>query len=243
MMTAPLFPQPEIEKSSLHIVKPNPFLVQTKALEAQLASVSGEELEDLPAASGLLEAVLELKTAIAQHHAEPKKRAYEAHQKACEEERADLHPVVTLEKKVKAIIAALELKRRRQQEEVEREARRAAEQAAAEIQEQIIEDAEQAGASSHEIASLCTVPIYVPIPEPACAVERPKGYSTSDQFGVEVTDLKALAQAALDGKAPIEVLQPNIKMLTVMAKALKGNLQIPGVSVTRTTLVSGRRAT
>ncbi len=184
MVTATLFPQPEIEKGVLHIVKPNPFSVQTRALEAQLASVSGDKLEDLPIASGLLEAVLDLKTAIAQHHAEPKKHAYEAHQKACEEERADLHPVVTLEKKVKAIIAALELKRQQQQKQADREARRAAEQAAAEIQEQIIEAAEQAGASPREIASLCTAPIYVPIPEPARAVERPRPWMYGQRLRV-----------------------------------------------------------
>ena len=85
------------------------------------------------------------------------------------------------------------------------------------------------------------MPISVPVAQPATAMEQPKGFSTSDQFQVEVTDLKALAQAVAESKAPVEVLQPNLKVLTAMAKALKGNLQLPGVSIIRNLSVSGRK--
>jgi hypothetical protein len=248
MATRTLFPQPEPEPTlsteqtcSLHLVCPIPFSAQTKSLETRLASVSATNLEDLPAASDLLQSVLSLKAAIVRHQAEPKQQAYEAHQAACRAEHDDLDPVIALEEKLKSIIGALELERRRQQEEAQRADRRATEQAAAELQEELIEAAEKSGVSSTEIASLCQMSMSVPVPAPVRVLERPKGFSTTDQFLVEVTDVKTLAQAVLDGKAPAEVIQANLKVLTGMAKALKGNLQLPGVSIIRKVSISGRR--
>lgn len=250
MATQTLFPQHEPEQTasteqgrSLYLVNRVPFSAQTKLLETQLASVSATNLEDLPLASDLLQSVLSLKGAIVRHHVEAKQQAYEAHQAACRAEHDDLDPVVTLEEKLKDIIAALELMRRKEQEEAERAGRRVAEQAVAELQEQLIEAAERSGAPSAEIASLCQMPLSVPVSAPARVMERPKGFSTTDQFLIEVTDVKALAQAVLDDKAPAEVIQPNIKVLTGMAKALKGNLQLPGVSITRKVSISGRKTT
>ncbi len=182
-----------------------------------------------------------MKRDVVSHHAGPKASAYEAHQAACKAEHDELDPVIALEKKIKNIIAVLESKRRIEEEEAKRAACHTAEQAAAELQEQLIEAAERSGASPAEIASLCHMPVAIPVAQPATAIEQPKGFSTSDQFQVEVTDLKALAQAVLEGKAPIEVLQPNLKVLTAMAKTLKGNLHLPGVSITRNLSVSGRK--
>jgi hypothetical protein len=200
----------------LHLVAPAPFASRPAALAARIDSVSTTDLADLPVASGLLQSVLDVK-------------------------HDELDPVVALEKKIKNIVAVLDTKRQTEQQEAEQAARCAAEQATAELQEQLIEAAEQSGASSAEIASLCHMPISVPVAQPAPAMERPQGFSTSDQFLVEVTDLKALAQAVLESKAPVEVLQPNLKVLSAMAKALKGNLQLPGVSITRNLSVSGRK--
>ncbi len=127
MATQTLFPQHEPEQTasteqsrSLYLVNRAPFSAQTKSLETQLASVSATNLEDLPLASDLLQSVLSLKGTIVRHHAEAKQQAYEAHQAACRAEHDDLDPIVALEEKLKSIIGALELKRRKEQEEAKR---------------------------------------------------------------------------------------------------------------------------
>jgi hypothetical protein len=237
-MAATLFPQHD----SLHLVTPSAFAARTAALKARADSLSTGDLAELQVVSDLLESVLALKRDVVSHHASPKARAYEAHQAACKAEHDELNPVLALERRIKSVIAALETKRRKEQEEAEQAARHTAEQASAELQEQLIETAERSGASPAEIAALCHMPVSVPVAQPARWIEQPKGFSASDQFQVEVTDFKALAHAVLEGKAPIQVLQPNLKVLTAMAKALKGNLQLPGVSITRNLSVSGRKS-
>lgn len=246
----PLFPQHESEPMvsaeparSLQVAGWVSFPSQTKTLEVRFSMLSAGRLEDLPVASELLGSILSLKAAILTYHAPDKKRAKEAHDRACQAEHADLDPVVSLEKQIKHIIAALELKRRQEKEEPDRAARHAAEEAAAALQQQIVEAAEQSGASPEAIAFLNAMPMPVPVAQPAPEMERPKGFSTGDQFEVEVTDIQALARTVIQGKAPVEVLQPNLKVLGAMAKALKGNLQIPGVRITKSISVSGRKRT
>jgi len=52
-----------------------------------------------------------------------------------------------------------------------------------------------------------------------------------DNWKAEVTDIRALMQAIIDGKAPLDLLQPNPTRLNQMARALKGAAMIPGVTV------------
>jgi hypothetical protein len=82
--------------------------------------------------------------------------------------------------------------------------------------------------------------ILVPIAEPE-SFGRPKGYSTRDQFEVEVTDILLLAKAVVAGGVQKEVLQANMKLLAAMAKASNGDLEIPGIRVTKKLSVAGRR--
>jgi len=237
------FPQPETEQArSPRLVSPTPFLARAESLAVRVASVSSNNLDDLPAASDLLDSVLSLKAAIVKHHAEAKQKAYEAHQSACRAEHLDLDPVLVLEKTVKRIIGVLETKRRQLEQDAVFAARRVAEQAAAELQEQLIEAAEQSGASSDEIASLCQMAMPVPVGQPIPAVERPQGFAASDGFLVEVTDLETFARDVLAGRGPIQLLQPNLPLLKTMVKAAKGNLQLAGVTITRSLSVSGRKA-
>ncbi len=244
----PLFPLHEAEPiasesaHSLKIVQRIPLSSQTKSLTAKATSLSDDNLQDLQAASDLLSSVLSLKANIISYHLPLKKRAKEAHESACHAEHCDLDPVVSLEKQLKSIIASLELKRRQAKAEADRLSRLAAEAEAAAIQKQILEAATQAGASSESLVSLAGMGMLVPVPQTNPELERPKGFSASDQFDVEVIDIKALAQAVLDGKAPLETIQGNAKVLAGMAKALNGNLQIPGVRIQRSISVSGRKA-
>jgi hypothetical protein len=246
MATATLFPQPERSRGEEHtrsllLVSRGSFSVQVRTLEAEVASLSGTDLSELDTAGNLLQAVLSLKSEVIGRHAEAKKQAYEAHQSACRDEHADLDPVVALEQKVKRLLAALETKRRQANEAAGRAEREFAERAAAEMQEQLIEAAEKSGASEADIARLCQVPLSVPLPASTVTAAQPKGISASEKFLVEVTDLKALARAVAGGQAPAEVIQPNLSVLKAMAKALKGNLHLPGVSIQRDLSISGRK--
>jgi hypothetical protein len=109
------------------------------------------------------------------------------------------------------------------------------------MQQQMIEAARQSGASEEVLASLGAMEILVPVVETE-SFARPKGYSTRDQFDIEVTDILLLARAVVSGSIQKEVLQANTKLLAAMARASNGDLQIPGVRITKKLNVTGRRA-
>jgi hypothetical protein len=219
---------------------PDGFKERTSALQQQVTSLSFTTVEDLGKANDLLTSVLSLKDEIERYHEPIKRPLKEAHAAACKAEHEDLDPVVALEKRLKQGIAALDLKIR----QLEAEAARAREQAAAEagsvMQQQMIDAARQSGASEEVLTSLGAMQVLVPVAESE-SFGRPKGYSTRDQFEVEVTDILLLAKAVVAGGVQKEVLQANMKLLAAMAKASNGDLEIPGVRVTKKLSVAGRR--
>jgi len=84
----------------------------------------------------------------------------------------------------------------------------------------------------------------IPLPEvpqvilPKSAV--PRGIFHFDYYSAEVTDLVALMQAVIEGKAPAEAVQPNMSFLNKRASVLKDMLKWPGVVVKRERRVGGR---
>lgn len=79
--------------------------------------------------------------------------------------------------------------------------------------------------------------VAAPPPEPVSVVrpvvERPRaeGVSFRDSYRAEVTDLQALVQAVAAGAQPLTLLQPNMTALNQMARALREQMQVPGVRV------------
>ena len=217
------------------------FKERTSALREQIQALSFASVDDLPRANGLLASVLLLKDEIERYHEPIKRPLKEAHAAACKAEHDDLDPVVALEKKLKQGIAALDLKLRQLEAEAARVRQQAAAEAGSVMQQQMIETARQSGASEEVLASLGAMEILVPVVETE-SFARPKGYSTRDQFEIEVTDILLLARAVLSGSIQKEVLQANMKLLAAMAKASNGDLQIPGVRITKKVNVTGRRA-
>lgn len=71
------------------------------------------------------------------------------------------------------------------------------------------------------------VPVFVPPVE----IEIPKaeGIGFRDNWSAEVVDLMALVVAVASRTVPLNVLQADMKTLNQMARALKGNLNLPGV--------------
>jgi hypothetical protein len=217
------------------------FKQRTSALQEQIQALSFASVEDLSRANELLASVLSLKDDIERHHEPIKRPLKDAHAAACKAEHDDLDPVVALEKKLKQGIAALDLKLRKLEAEAARSRQQAAAEASSAMQQQMIEAARQSGASEEMLASLGAMEILVPVVETE-SFARPKGYSTRDQFEIEVTDILLLARAVVAGSIQKEVLQANTKLLAAMARASNGDLQIAGVRITKKLNVTGRRA-
>jgi hypothetical protein len=216
------------------------FKQRTSALQEQIQALSFTNVDDLSRANELLASVLSLKDEIERHHEPIKRPLKDAHAAACKAEHDDLDPVVALEKKLKQGIAALDLKLRKLEAEAARSQQQAAAEASSAMQQQMIEAARQSGASDEVLASLGAMEILVPVVDTE-SFARPKGYSTRDQFEIEVTDILLLARAVVSGSFQKEVLQANTKLLAAMARASNGDLQIPGVRITKKVNVTGRR--
>ena len=69
------------------------------------------------------------------------------------------------------------------------------------------------------------------VPVPIVTVQQPEvlGVSIRTTWTAEITDLLALVKACADGSQPLTQLLPNMPVLRAQAKALKGELRIPGV--------------
>ena len=71
---------------------------------------------------------------------------------------------------------------------------------------------------------------------------KPEGVSFRENWRCEVTNLRQLVEAYLDGKVPEDVICADMKVLNASARALKGSLNWPGVKAVKTTSVAaGRR--
>jgi len=79
---------------------------------------------------------------------------------------------------------------------------------------------------------------------PAIHIDQPQvaGLSSSERWHAEVTDLKALIQSVAEGTTPISALQADMKVLNQMARALKSNMNYPGVRAIPDTTYSARSA-
>ena len=71
-----------------------------------------------------------------------------------------------------------------------------------------------------------TTPIFTP---PVRQVEKADGLSFRDNWKAQVTDLMALVQAVVEGKASLACLEPNMVTLNGLARSLKDEMRVPGV--------------
>ena len=63
----------------------------------------------------------------------------------------------------------------------------------------------------------------------APAMPKVKGISTRKKWSAEVTDKMALVKAVAEGRQPLRMLEPNMKVLNQMAVALKDEMRVDGV--------------
>lgn len=88
----------------------------------------------------------------------------------------------------------------------------------------------EAEGRSEEAMQVIEAPVYAPavtLPK----VEQPKGVSYREVWSAQVTDLKALCRAVVEGRVPEAAITPNMTVLNQQARSLKSALNWPGVKV------------
>jgi len=102
----------------------------------------------------------------------------------------------------------------------------------------LVRQAEEQSFAAEAAAQLAQVVVSAPV---AVAPAKVSGISGRQVYSAEVTDLRALLQAVLDGKAPLEAVQADMKFLGAQAKAFKKTGPLfPGVVATATNSISAR---
>lgn len=149
-------------------------------------------------------------------------------------------PLAEAERILKASIGGYEQEQRRIQADLERQAREKAEREQAEQLEAQIEEAEAAGASQEEVLAIIEQPMVAPAPIVPQVHTAAKGVSTSKTYKAEVFNLRDLCRAIADGKQPTTLIEANMPALNGIARALKGQMSVPGVRAVEVTNVSVR---
>lgn len=149
-------------------------------------------------------------------------------------------PAEKLERDLGRKILAFDNEQRRIQEEKQREAQRKAEADEEARRAQAAFEMEEAGIDDAEIAEV----VYAPITAVAAPVEptyqKAQGVSRRENWKARVVDLKKLCKAIGAGKVPVEYVEPNMTALNARAKADKSTLDLPGVEAYDDPIISGR---
>jgi len=78
-------------------------------------------------------------------------------------------------------------------------------------------------------------PIEVYVPPPVTPKVELNGATVKVYWKAEVTDLKALCKAIAEGRAAVNLVEPNMTALNGMARSLKKEMNVPGVKAVSTT--------
>lgn len=79
-------------------------------------------------------------------------------------------------------------------------------------------------------------PLTVTLPK----LTAPSGLARRSTWKAEITSLQDLVLAVAEGRAPLAYLLPNEQALNLQARALKGEMQIPGVRAVEETSYATR---
>jgi len=155
---------------------------------------------------------------------------------------AILTPMEQAKKHVSQLAANWQLEERKRAEaEAEQErikAVRAEEDRRLQAAEALAAEGRQAEAEQLLVEEAIPMPIVANVSQ---NVPKVSGVSTARlYFGIEVTSLKLLVEAAAAGKIPLECLKADESFLKKQAAAFKGKLAYPGVRVTQTAGTSFR---
>lgn len=157
-----------------------------------------------------------------------KEKAFAAHRALTAAENDKLAPLVEAERFAKGAMTTWQLEQeaaaRVEQRRLEEEARKRAEE------EKLLDaiDAEAAG-ETEAAERILAEPLLAPVVRIAPPVPQVSGISMRETWSADVFDLKALVRAVADGKVPMRALVVDTVFLNGQARALKGDLNYPGV--------------
>jgi len=157
-----------------------------------------------------------------------KEKAFAAHRALTAAENEKLAPLVEAERFAKGAMTTWQLEQeaaaRVEQRRLEEEARKRAEE------EKLLDaiDAEQAG-EPEAAERILAEPVLAPVVRIAPPVPQVAGISMRETWSAEVVDMRALVRAVADGKVPMRALVVDTVFLNGQARALKGDMNYPGV--------------
>ncbi len=184
-------------------------------------------------------------------------KAHAAHKEALNQKSLIEAPLATAEKYLNGQVTAYHQeveKKRREEEELARQKaiveemeRRKAEEEIRMTQAAALEAVgakEEAEALVAETIEENEKPVEIYVPPPTTPKADLTGVSIKTYWSAEVTDLKVLCRAVAEGKAPIACVEPNMAVLNAQARALKKEMNIPGVKAVSTSSMAstGKRA-
>ena len=202
----------EVEQMNKEI---SPIVEYAKSIIVETPEAYGDSTDQL-----LL--IKEKRKFIAEKFRDPKNQALKAHRSICGLEKEVLYPLDQAERIIKPKLIAyqnkqeekrraeeikLQEKARKEQEKIDERARKKAEKAREKGKEEVAEAIEN------------SVPT-TPIPTVSSYVPKVSGISTRKVWKVKVVNEK---------KIPRQYMIPNMPMLSKLAKATKGELEIPGI--------------
>lgn len=165
-----------------------------------------------------------------------KKRASDAHKALCDDERKVLKPAEADESRLKTALVTFtterERARRAEEARLREESRRAEETRRLEEAAAMETEAHATGdlAMQEQAEALIEAPIpAMPIQAETPAAPKVDGISFRDVYRAEVTNLKALLEAAIKDPQWMALVKVDQSAIDGMARALKERLAIPGV--------------
>jgi len=215
--------------------KPNPLDKKALALSDRARAIVIRDQKTNLQAGELRAGLVDLYKEIVSHHADAKKKSYDAWQATIAMEKRALTPVAEALKLLDCSIAAWKDECDRRQAEQDRIAREAAERAQAEALEASIEAAREEGASEDEIEAIAAQPVVPVMVRAEPVYQAAAGVETVARYHAEVTSIRELAKAVASGKVPEVYLEGNMPVLNGLARSTKGAVSIPGVKIVKET--------
>jgi hypothetical protein len=151
--------------------------------------------------------------------------AHRMHKNLCTKENEILAPIQRGIRYLKDIAAAWKLEQDRLQAERDRKAKEAMRKLE---EEQRLELAVQAEGLGIDPDAILNTPLTMPEVRTAPLVPKVAGASPVMRYRAEVIDKMALLKAIVEGRAPMELVEPNQSALNAQARSLKSGFSVAG---------------
>jgi len=185
--------------------------------------------------------IVGLRKQVIEHHAPVKTATYKAHKEAVAAEKKLLDPLRQAETIINRAISEWDAKQELIRMEEQRKLEAAQRKADDDARLALAQEAEENGATEETVDEILETPVVVPAIVAAPTYQKSSNISnTIKRWRAEVVDIKALCRAIGDGKAPSNLVLPNMTALNGLARALKESFNTPGCKAVTDSSVSVR---